>query len=146
MGFGDLIILFKQARGAVNAHGLDIYQALNKIRDACYNDLNEIYQNRWNQMFGHIKNIQNPHGIVKADLDLGEHPHYATATFQEDLEGIRNDVISTPKGVRAALENYDVNTDGYIRQGSLPFSYYGTGIYIPPPISGSFEGIGLEVV
>lgn len=142
VGFGDIIILLKQAQGQVVKHGLDIYNSLNKIRDVCYEELDNIYKLKWKKMFGHITNVNNPHKVNKEDIGLGKHPNYDTATVEEDIEGIRDDVISTPRGVSKALENYDVDSDGYIKQGSLPFSYYGTGIYIPPPISGSFEGLG----
>lgn len=142
VGFGDLVLLFKQYTGQQKLHGLDIYKSLIKIRDAAYTDLNNIYQKHWNTLFSHIQNGNKPHPMTKADIGLGVHPNYGTATVEEDRLGKRSDVISTPQGVSAALENYDVDSDGYLRQGSLPFSYYGTGIYIPPPISGSFEGLG----
>lgn len=142
VGFSDLVVLFKQFRGQQVMHGLDIWNRLVALREATYTRMNSIYDARWKQLFDHIQNAKVPHPITKADLLLGNHPNYATATVEEDRVGDRDDVLSTPKGLVAALEEVDVNVDGYLRQGSLPFSYYGTGIYIPPPISGSFEGLG----
>lgn len=142
VGFSDLVVLFKQFRGQKVKHGLDIWNRLIALRDATYLRMDNIYKARWKQLFDHIQNGQVPHPITKADLLLGSHPDYATATVEEDRLGERDDVLSTPKGLVAALEQVDVNVDDYLRQGSLPFSYYGTGIYIPPPISGSFEGLG----
>lgn len=142
VGFSDLVVLFKQFRGQQVKHGLDIWDRLVALRDQCYTDMNNIYKARWKQLFDHIQNTNVPHPITKADLLLGNHPNFDTATVEEDRVGERDDVLSTPKGLVAALKEADVNVDGYLRQGSLPFSYYGTGIYIPPPISGSFEGLG----
>ena len=142
VGFGDLVILFKQATGKVKLGGMVLYDSLNKIRDAAYERLNSVYQAQWDALFAHIENPNNPHGITATDIGLGSHPNWGTATVAQDVAGTATNVISTPKGVAAAIENTDVSADGFVRQGSLPFSYYGSGIYIPPTISGSFEGLG----
>lgn len=155
VGFHDLMIIFKQASGDTKKHGLDLWVELKAIEEKAYKTLNDSYTTLWNKMFSHIMNMNVPHPMTKEDLGLGQHPNYGTATKEEDMEAafheydekdaLRNDVISTPLGVRAAIDNYEIDTDGFIRQGSLPFSYYGSGFYIPPPISGSFEGLGTNM-
>lgn len=154
VGFSDLLLLFKQASGDIKRSGLVVWNQLKVIEDKAFQDLDDTYKYLWNLIFKHIMNVTNPHNITKSNLGLGNHPNYGTASLEEDQaaayytypdKNLRGDVISTPHGVKSAINNFTVDSDGYVKQGSIPFSYYGSGFYLPPPIKGSFEGLGTNL-
>lgn len=160
VGFGDLLLLFKQASGQTKMYGLEIWNKLKAVEEKAYKTLGDNYESLWNKMFTHIMNVNVPHPMTKADIGLSDHPNYGTATLAEDQDAafyaynendsngnliLKTDKISTPKGVHNAIDTFDPDTDGYVRQGTLPFSYYGSGFYLPPPIKGSFEGLGSDI-
>lgn len=162
VGFSDLVVLFKQAQGETKQDGLTLWNKLKTIEAKYFKSMNDTYTALWNKIFAHIMNVNNPHGVTKAQLELGSHPNYGTATLAQDYDAwlykydetnvdsegnpttdkLASNVISTPAGLRYALSQFEQKTDGYFKQGSLPFSYYGSAFYIPPSISGSFEGLG----
>lgn len=141
-GFGDLVTLLKMRTGRQVKEGLDIHNQILALKDKYFKQLNDTYQKRWEEIFKHIEDCNVPHPMTKADIGLGNHPNYPTATIQEDMLGEEQYKLSTPLGFHQALEQSFIDTDQYIKQGTLPFSYYGSGMYLPPPISGSFEGLG----
>lgn len=141
-GFSDLVTLLKMRTGRQVKEGLDIHNQILALKDKYFKQLNDTYQKRWEEIFKHIEDCNVPHPMTKADIGLGNHPNYPTATIQEDMLGEEQYKLSTPLGFHQALEQSFIDTDQYIKQGTLPFSYYGSGMYLPPPISGSFEGLG----
>lgn len=144
-GFGDLVTLLKMRTGRQVKEGLDIHNQILALKDKYFKQLNDTYQKRWEEIFKHIEDCNVPHPMTKADIGLGNHPNYPTATIQEDMLGEEQYKLSTPLGFHQALEQSFIDTDQYIKQGTLPFSYYGSGMYLPPPISGSFEGLGTDM-
>ena len=97
---------------------------------------------RMNTLVAHDKNYNNPHSTNKAHLNLGNVDNYHTATVAEDQAGVRSDLFSTPAGVIQAAKANIPNSDSLMLQGLMPISRYAGDNYIPPAISGSFEGMG----
>ena len=90
----------------------------------------------------HDKNYAAPHGTTKSDLLLGNVVNYATATPAEDVAGTRNDLYSTPRGLQDLAMSLAPDTSKVMRSGIVPLSRFGGESFIPPNISGSFEGLG----
>lgn len=90
----------------------------------------------------HDANYDNPHGITKNDLLVGNVVNYATATPAQDIAGTRNDLYSTPRGLQDLADNLQPDTAQIMRSGIVPLSRFGGDSFIPPNISGSFEGLG----
>jgi len=90
----------------------------------------------------HDDNYHSPHLITKFDILMGNHPNFATATLAEDKAGIRADVLSTPQGIQELAKSYIPDTDAAMRTGIMPISKFGGESFIPPNISGAFEGLG----
>lgn len=90
----------------------------------------------------HDGNYFNPHKITKALLLLGNVPNYRAATLEEDLAGTRTDVLSTPLGIQEYVKSFIPDTSSVMLSGVLPISKFGGSTFIPPNISGSFEGLG----
>lgn len=117
-------------------------QELTDTLESVYAKLKETKETRLAALRAHDEDYNVPHKTNKADLVLGNHPNYKTATFAEDLAGLRSDVLSTPKGVSELAKTYEVDSDGAMLQGVIPISRFGGESFIPPNISGSFEGLG----
>lgn len=107
--------------------------------------LNTIRTTLMNNIKAHDTNYNNPHGIDKAGIKLGNHPNYKTATLAEDIAGIRTDVLSTPLGQGTALEVLKQDTGDLMEGGVLPFTQYGNNSYLPPAVQGAFEGLGTDI-
>lgn len=142
IGFGGLIHLILVAKSNLEDNGLKLFNRLEQIKSLFYEELNTTYNELWDNLFNHVRDYAAPHQPEKGDVGLGNHPNYATATKEEDMLGVRHDLLSTPLGLKFAIEFAQPNTDSYILQNTTPFSNYGSTIYIPPAIQGSFEGLG----
>lgn len=90
----------------------------------------------------HAANYNNAHVIVKADLDLGNHPNYATGTQADHNAGTAANLLATPDGVYNLVEQTLTDTSMSMDVGVMPVSKFGGDSFIPPNISGSFEGLG----
>jgi len=90
----------------------------------------------------HAANYNNAHVIVKADLDLGNHPNYATGTQADHNAGTAANLLATPDGVYNLVEQTVKDTTASMDVGVMPVSKFGGDSFIPPNISGSFEGLG----
>lgn len=90
----------------------------------------------------HDKNYNVPHGTDKAAVNLGNHDNYRTATLAEQIAGTSATLLSTPQGVQEVLKSYIPDTKQAMRSGILPLSKFSNSGYIPPSITGSFEGLG----
>lgn len=112
------------------------------IVEEVYGALVETRIQRLAQIVAHDENYHQPHGTNKFDILLGNHDNYPTATFAEELAGLRNDVFSTPRGVAELAKTYRVDTSAAMLQGIMPLSQFAGKNYIPPNITGSFEAQG----
>ncbi|QDB70300.1 hypothetical protein CF8_0132 [Aeromonas phage CF8] len=84
----------------------------------------------------------NNHGVSKAVLGLENVDNFATATLQETLDGLRNDLHLTVQNATKAVEAASGRNERLFPSGSLPLLRYGSDSFIPPKIDGSFEGMG----
>lgn len=109
-----------------------------------YSRLTSAKTTRLAQLKAHDENYQIPHGTNKFDILLGNHDNYPTATLAEDLAGVRKDALSTPMGAGQLAKTFVPDTDGAMLRGIVPLSRFGGDSFIPPNISGSFEGMGQQ--
>lgn len=91
---------------------------------------------------GHIGNLHDAHGTDKSKIGLGLVENYAVATLEETLEGLRDDLNITPYLAAQAADAASGRNERLLPAGSLPILRYGSDTFIPPTISGSFEGLG----
>ena len=97
---------------------------------------------QWNRLNAHDRNYNRPHGITVNDVNMGNHPNYGTANLAQHRQGLRSDLLATPQGVQTLITESAPDVSGSMRSGVLPLSKYSNGTYIPPSITGSFEGLG----
>jgi len=142
VGFGGLIELLTMFTNSQKFDGNRVVTLLDKLQTEMYSRLNYIQKLKWGAIMDHSRNYVNPHDVKPVDVDAGNIPNYFTATPQQDSEGERSDLFSTPRGFARLITEVQPVTEDYLLQAELPFGYYGSGIYLPPPITGSFEGLG----
>lgn len=145
VGFGGLIELFTLFRNDQIKNSAAQLSALEKLQTDVYDRLDYIQKLKWGAIMTHIRNYQNPHGVLPSDVNLGNVPNAFTATPQQDADGTRSDLYSTPAGLTRIIAETEPVSEDYLMQSELPFGYYGSGIYLPPPVTGSFEGLGGDV-
>lgn len=145
VGFGGMIELFQQLTHNQINNGGEVIALLKNLEKDLFDKLNYQQKLLWGAIMKHIRDYTNPHDLKPGDVDAGLIKNYPTAKPQEDFEGIRWDLYSTPAGLKRVIEDSEPETDDFIIQNELPFSYYGSGMYLPPPIAGSFEGLGGDV-
>lgn len=145
IGFGNMVMLFNILEGRIKTEGGYVQKLLEKLEKENFDKLDYIHKLQWAGIMAHIRNYNNPHGVKASDVDMGNHPNFQTASPQQDSEGVRNDLLSTPAGLARVLQEAEPDSEEYLFQNELPLSYYGSGIYLPPPITGSFEGLGADV-
>lgn len=90
----------------------------------------------------HDANQANAHGVTNHVIGLGNVDNIATATLDETLEGLRDDLRITVYNAAKVAEASSGRNDKLFPSGSLPLLRYGSDTFIPPTISGSFEGLG----
>lgn len=144
IGFGGLVELFSYMTWEQKKSGTRIAELLKELQDAVYNELTYIQRLTYAGISGHFRDYQNPHGMTPTDIGLGMVENYATATPQQDADGLRSDLLSTPAGLKRLIEQSAPEASAFVMQSEMPFGYYGSGIYLPPPITGSFEGLGSD--
>lgn len=122
-------------------------EANNKVTSAkriAFDRLKEARITRLAALAAHDGDYDVPHGTTKFDILMGNHDNFHTATLAEDKAGVRQDVFSTPMGVIELAKTYIPDTDSAMYQGIMPISRFGGDSFIPPNISGSFEGMGQQ--
>lgn len=142
VGFGGLVELFTLFTNSQITDSSRAVELLENLQTEIYNRLDYIQKLKWGAIMTHIRNYNNPHGLLPIDVDTDKLSNYFLATPQQDSEGDRSDLYSTPKGLNRLISETQPVTENFIVQSELPFGYYGSGIYLPPPITGSFEGLG----
>lgn len=142
VGFGNMLQLFTLMKSRVLAQSEKISGLLNQMEKDSWDKLDYIYNLRWNALKNHARKTVNPHGIKPVDVNIEKIQNYQTASPQQDSEGLRQDLYSTPAGLAKLISESEPDSEEYLFQNELPFSYYGSGIYLPPSISGSFQGLG----
>ena len=117
---------------------------INTTVDEAYAELLSIKNEQMALLVGHDGNYNNPHGISRTHLQLGNRDNYRVATPAEEAEGISMTVLSTPRGARMKIQQTIPDTEQLMQNGVLPISLLGGGDFIPPTIDGSFEGLGSD--
>ncbi|AEV89580.1 putative virion structural protein [Pseudomonas phage OBP] len=90
----------------------------------------------------HDRNKKDAHGVRKQHIGLDLVDNFATATLEETLDGLRDDLHITPYNAARAAEAAAGRNERLFPSGSLPILRYGSDTFIPPTIMGSFEGLG----
>ena len=145
VGFGGLVELFSRLTWEQTGEGTKMQELLTNLQKTMYDKLDYYHKLKWAAIMSHSRDYNNPHKVVKGDVNCANIDNVATATPQDDADGRRDDLRSTPAGLARAISEASPVTEDYLVQNELPFSYYGSGIYLPPPITGSFEGLGGDV-
>lgn len=117
---------------------------ITRVVEEVYGKLLETKRSRLAALVAHDSNYHVPHGTNKFDILLGNHDNFPTATLPEQIAGLRADALSTPMGVSELAKTYKVDTSAAMLQGIIPVSRFGGDSFIPPNISGSFEGMGQQ--
>lgn len=138
----DFTYFFAQLEGIRSTRDPDFNDKLTAAVEDAYEKLYAARDTQLGILQAHDKNYNNPHEIDKFDIVMGNHDNFRTATVAEDLAGVRSDVLSTPKGVVALAKTFVPDTDKAMLSGIFPVSSFGGESFIPPVISGSFEGLG----
>lgn len=107
-----------------------------------YARLYQIRNDAYSLVQTHAKDNNAPHGPDKNDIALGNVDNFKLATVQQDIDGILDNVFSTPHGINSAMVVATPDTSGLLKCQGTPFSFYGDMGFLPPPIGGGFEGIG----
>lgn len=84
----------------------------------------------------------NNHGVWKDAIGLDLVDDFPVATIEQAIEGLRTDLHLTPAVAVAAVQQASGKNNKLFPSGSLPILRYGTDTFIPPTITGSFEGMG----
>lgn len=142
VGFGGLVELFTLFTNSQISDSSRAVELLEKVQSNMYNRLDYIQKLKWGAIMDHIRRHTDPHEVNAASVDADKLSNYFLATPQQDAEGDRSDLYSTPAGFKRQITETKPVTENFVIQSELPFGYYGSGIYLPPPITGSFEGLG----
>jgi len=138
----DFTQFFQQLEGIRKSRDYTFNDQLTAVVEDSYEKLITARDDQLDRLQLHDGNYSNPHGIVAFDVDLGNVSNYRTATPAEDMAGVASDLFSTPYGVIQLAKTYVPNTDKAMLSGIMPISSFGGESFIPPNISGSFEGLG----
>lgn len=133
-----LALAERQIRTQANIE--DVYNNVRDVLDKLIAQYNLISA----KLESHDHNYSNPHHVTAFDLLLGNVDNFATATIQQDIDGVRSDLFSTPAGAIQAVQKQTPDTSGLMKNGTLPISMLSSSDYLPPVIDGSFEGIGTD--
>lgn len=144
MDWYDFTYFFAQLEGIRNTRDPDFDDKLTAAVEAAYARLYAARDTQLGILQAHDKNYNNPHGADAFDIDMGNHDNYPTATLADDLAGVKSDVLSTPHGVVALAKSFVPDTDKAMLAGIFPISSYSGESFLPPNISGSFEGMGQQ--
>lgn len=138
----ELTQLFVYLAGNIGTRDPSLGTDIDTAIAAAFNQLYTLRNQQQARLNTHNRNYSKPHNPVKADIGLGAHPNYATATLDQHREGTAANLLATPEGVQELMKGVTVDTSSSMEAGILAFSKFGSGDFIPPAISGSFGGLG----
>lgn len=91
----------------------------------------------------HVSNRTNIHNVNATQIGFGLVDNFKTATVAQAGEGDHDDLFITPPGYNAlATKVFGDFGNSLHHQGVNPISSFGSLSFLPPDISGSFEGSG----
>lgn len=140
--FDDVIDFIKMVEGSRLTRSDEISGELQVTMNDAIQQLLSIRSEFMVAASDHDATLGNPHGIQPVDVDLGNVDNFKTATVEEEITGTSSTLFSTPQGAKNLILNSVSNDVSFLENGVFPVSLAGGGDYIPPNISGSFEGQG----
>lgn len=138
----ELSFFFRALAGIYRTRDIGIYEEADTVIDAAMAEMRQYKLDYLTKINAHDGNYSAPHQPNKSDVQLGNLMNYSTASLADDLAGTRADLYSTPMGVQQLVKRARPNDDQLMKTGIAPFSKFSNGGYIPPTITGSFEGLG----
>jgi len=133
---------FKYLEATISTKDPTIEAGVDAAIRAAFDKLYQTRDSQFQALRAHGSNYNRPHGTSKGDVLLGNHENLATGTIDQHRQGTRADLFATVQGVQTVLEESSPDTSEIMKAGLLPLSRFGTTGYIPPSITGSFEGLG----
>lgn len=138
----ELSFFFRALAGIYRTRDVGIYEEADTVIDAAMAEMRQYKLDYLTKINTHDGNYSAPHQPGKADVQLGNLMNYSTASLADDLAGARADLYSTPMGVQQLVKRARPDDSQLMKTGIAPFSKFSNGGYIPPTITGSFEGLG----
>jgi hypothetical protein len=138
----ELTWFYTYLAGIVSTRDPAVSEDLNDAIRAAFDQLYAVRDAQQARLKAHDSNYNVPHGPTKDSVNMGNHPNYRTASLAEQKAGTSATLLSTPQGAQELLKDYIPDTSEAMRAGILPVSKFSNGGYIPPIITGSFEGLG----
>lgn len=137
----DLIEVLDLMVGACAKAGKPLIQLKIEHYFSVYNDYLKLYGDMLVKYLTDHKNAYDSHGLTQVQVNLPLVDNFKTAAGSQALEN-RDDLHLTVPGLKTILDEFGFNTNDYMKDGSLPIATFGNTNFIPPSISGSFEGLG----
>lgn len=120
------------------------YELVQALTTQLQADVVAKYNNAMATLIGHTTNTNDPHHVTRQSLGLGLVDNRDTASLQQIADGGYGDLFVTADGFSAiALKVFGNFADTLHHQGINPISVYGDLSWLPPEVSGSFEGAGM---
>lgn len=141
-GFTDLareLNRIAHIQGTQKSAAVGFLEAFRDHIDFYCNSYRELLQGITNN---HASHAYDQHAVRKQHIDLGLVDNNFTATLEEALEGLRDDLFITPYVAAQVVTAAAGRNDKLYPSGKLPLLRYGSDTFIPPTIDGSFEGLG----
>lgn len=140
----ELSFFFNYMANIYRTRDVAIYDDVDKVINDSFNKLTEVKNAQLARIVAHDSNYNVPHGTNKGHLLLGNLDNFDTATPAQDLAGTAANLFSTPRGAQDATKARAPDTSAAMYAGVIPISQFGNNTFIPPNITGSFEGMGQE--
>ena len=140
----ELSFFFNYMANIYRTRDVTIYDDIDKVIDESFKKLTEVKNAQLGRIVAHDSDYNVPHGTNKGHLLLGNLDNFGTATPAQDLAGAAANLFSTPRGAQDAAKARAPDTSAAMYAGVLPISQFGNNTFIPPNISGSFEGMGQQ--
>jgi len=138
----ELTYFFKVLTAFYRTRDPSVGTDADKVINDAFAEVMNLKKNAIQRLNDHDANYKAPHAPSKTNLNLGNVANNATATVEEDVQGTRNDLYSTVLGVQQMVKRSKPDDSILMKTGIVPVSKYGGQSFIPPNISGSFEGLG----
>lgn len=107
------------------------------------NDVDDLVTSAQTLLASHQARRDNVHQVNAEQLGFGLVDNFKTATVAQAGEGGHPDLFATPQGFNALASKVFADFGSSLHhQGINPISSFGSLSFLPPDVSGSFEGSG----
>lgn len=93
-------------------------------------------------LYSHDGSLENEHGVTPVELGIDKIDNFPLATLQEDIDGLKDNVFSTPHGAVAAVKQFKVNSANVMESDGFPMSAYGRNGFIQPSVQTGMNVLG----